>query len=39
MKEKIYIEGKVVEAYIADTFFKRLTGYMFRKNPIMRQYF
>ncbi|MDO6355982.1 DUF192 domain-containing protein [Caloramator sp. CAR-1] len=33
MKEKVYIEGKVIEAYIADTFFKRLTGYMFRKRP------
>ncbi|MCX7903850.1 MAG: DUF192 domain-containing protein [Caloramator sp.] len=33
MKERIFIEGKIIEAYVADTFFKRLLGYMFRKRP------
>jgi len=32
-KALIYESVKVAEVYIADTFLKRLTGYMFRKKP------
>lgn len=37
MKYKLYLNGNVIsdEIFIADTFFKRLRGYMFYKEPFV----
>lgn len=33
VKELVYNGNKLADIYIADTFFKRFLGYMFRKKP------